>query len=76
MTFILILFIGTTVILNILGLETIARFSRFIIYIIVVGFFIVLVLGQQSYSIHHLFPILGYGIGKTILHGLIRSSVC
>lgn len=75
MTLILILFIGTVVILNILGLETIARLSKLSIYAMATGFFIVLILGTQNYSIHRLFPILGYGIGKTIYHGVIRSSV-
>lgn len=75
MEFILILFIGTVAILNILGLETIARLSKLTIYIMITGYFIVLILGQQNYSIHRLFPILGYGIGNTVYHGVIRSSV-
>ena len=74
-TFVLILFIGAVVVLNTLGLETLARFSKLTAYTMAVGFFIVLALGQQNYSIHRLFPILGYGLGKTILHGVIRSSV-
>lgn len=72
---VLILFIGTVVILNILGLETITRLSKLSIYIMVAGYFIVLILGTQNYNIHRLFPILGYGIGKTLYHGVIRSSV-
>lgn len=74
-TFILILFIVTVIILNILGLETIARFSKLIAYTMVAGFFIVIILGQQNYSVHRLFPILGYGIGKTIYNGVVRSSI-
>lgn len=74
-TFILILFIGTVAVLNILGLETIARFSKLISYILIFGFFVVIILGQQNYSIHRLFPILGYGLKKTLYNGVIRSSV-
>ncbi|MDF2675356.1 MAG: spore gernimation protein [Clostridiales bacterium] len=75
LTLILFLFIGTVMLLNILGLETIARLSKLTIYGMMVGFFIVLILGTQNYSIHHFFPILGYGIEKTLYHGIIRSSV-
>jgi len=73
-TFILIIFIGAVVIQNFLGLEVMARFSKLIFYAMLFGFFIVLILGQQNYSIHRLFPILGYGLDKTIYHGIIRSS--
>lgn len=75
MSFILILFIGTVTILNILGLETIARLSKLIAYAMVTGFFIVIVLGQQNYNFHYIYPIFGYGIGKTVFHGVIRNSV-
>lgn len=74
-TTILTLFIGTVAILSILGLETIARLSKLFAFAMMAGFFIVLVLGQQNYSFHRLFPIFGYGIEKTIFHGIIRSSV-
>lgn len=74
-TFILILFIGTVAILNILGLETIARLSKLIAYAMMAGFLIVIALGQQNYNFHYIFPIFGYGIGKAIFHGVIRSSV-
>lgn len=73
-TFILILFMGAVVVQNILGLEVIARFSKLMVYAMLLGFFIVLILGQQNYSIHRLFPILGYGLDKTLYHGIIRSS--
>lgn len=72
--FILFLFIGTVAILNILGLETIARLSKLFIFVMLMGFIIVLILGQQNYRIHHLFPILGNGIDKTLYHGVLRSS--
>lgn len=74
-SFILILFIGTVVILSILGLETIARLSKLTAYVMAVGFFVVIALGWQNYSLHRLFPILGYGIGSTVSHGIIRNSV-
>jgi spore germination protein (amino acid permease) len=73
--FIMILFLGAVVTLNLLGLETMARVSKLVAYTMVAGFFIVIALGQQNYSTHRLFPILGYGIGNTVYHGVIRSSV-
>jgi spore germination protein (amino acid permease) len=75
MTFILILFIGAVATLNILGLETIARLSKLIAYATMTGFLIVIILGQQNYNFNYIFPLLGNGMGKTILHGVIRSSV-
>lgn len=75
MTFIFILFIGTVAILNILGLETIARLSKLIAYAMLAGFLIVIALGWQNYNFHYIYPIFGYGIGKTLLHGVVRSSV-
>jgi spore germination protein KB len=74
-TLIIFLFIGTIAVLNLLGLEVIARFSKLFAYTIVTGFIIVLILGQQNYSIHRVLPILGYGIDRTVYHGIIRSSV-
>lgn len=75
MPIVLIIFIIVAAILNILGLETIARLSKLTAYIMVVGFLIVIILGQQNYDTNRLFPILGYGIGKTLYHGVVRSSV-
>jgi len=75
LTYILILFVGTVAILNILGLETLVRLSKLTGYAMAVGFFIVIILGQQNYSLYRLFPFLGYGIGRTLYHGIIRSSV-
>ncbi|MGE5678928.1 MAG: GerAB/ArcD/ProY family transporter [Pseudomonadota bacterium] len=75
LTYILILFLGTVALLNLLGLETLARLSKLTGYTMVAGFIIVILLGQQNYSFYRLFPILGYGIGKTLYNGIIRSSV-
>lgn len=73
--FILALFIGAVAILNILGLETIARLSKLFAYVILAGFVITLVLAQKNYSFHRIFPIFGYGIDRTLYNGIIRSSV-
>lgn len=63
------------VIISLLGLESLARFSRLSALILLTGFTAVILLGIQNYSIHHIFPILGYGLKNTIYHGLLRSSV-
>ncbi len=72
--FIMLLFIGTAAILNTLGLETMARLSKLIIFPMIVGFLIIIALGQQNYNINRIFPILGYGIGQTVSNGIIRNS--
>lgn len=61
-------------ILSWLGLETIARVNKLFVYIMLVGFLMVLVLAAKNYEINNLFPILGYGLDKTVLNGIIRSS--
>lgn len=58
-----------------LGLESIARFSKLVVYFMLAGFIIVLALGIQNYHINNIYPILGYGLDKTILMGIERSSV-
>jgi len=74
LSFILGIFITGVVIVCLLGLETIARFSKLIAYVMLFGFFVVVILGWQNYDFHRLFPIFGYGIGKTVYHGVMRSS--
>ncbi|OPZ83440.1 MAG: Spore germination protein [Firmicutes bacterium ADurb.Bin419] len=58
-----------------LGLESIARISKFIAYIFLVGYVAVLLLARNEYDFSNLFPIWGYGIGTTIKEGITRSSV-
>lgn len=72
--FIISFFVATIVILSFLGLEGIARYSRLISYILVIGFILVIILSSQHYETRRLFPILGNGLGTTIKTGLIRSS--
>jgi spore germination protein KB len=74
MPLILVLFLISVVILNMLGIETLARLSKLTSYGMVAGFFIVIMLAWQNYNVNNLFPIFGYGIKETLYHGLIRSS--
>lgn len=62
------------VIFSFLGLEAVARFSRLIAYILLIGYLSVLILSAQNYNIGRLFPVFGYGLKTTVLHGLSRSS--
>lgn len=57
-----------------LGLETLARVSKLSAYVLLIFFLMLLLLAIQNYRLTNLFPILGYGVDKTILHGLRRSS--
>jgi len=67
-------FIIGVILLGILGLETQARFSRLVAPILLVAFVAGLILASQNYELHRLTPILGYGIKRTIHHGLTGSS--
>jgi spore germination protein (amino acid permease) len=73
-SFIMVIFLIGVVSMSFMGLETIARFAKFIIYILAAGYIIVLVLSFKNYVPSHLFPILGNGLDKTIINGLLRSS--
>lgn len=64
----------TAVILSFLGLETIARYSKFVGYALLFGFVLVMILSIQNYEFFRIFPLLGHGLGTTVYNGLIRSS--
>lgn len=57
-----------------LGLESIARVSRLFAGILLSGLALLMVLSVKNYKFYRLFPILGYGFGKTLINGLLRSS--
>ncbi|NJD01164.1 MAG: spore gernimation protein [Ruminiclostridium sp.] len=57
-----------------LGLETIARAAKLVAYFLLFGYLILLILSAQNFRLPYLFPILGYGVGKTLMEGLTRSS--
>lgn len=73
-SFIMTLFAISIAALSFMGLETIARFSKFIIYILGLGYILVVLLSAQNFTPRQLYPILGYGLDKTIITGLTRSS--
>ena len=62
-------------VLSFMGLETIARYSKFIIYILSAGYILVILLSTQNFVPRQLYPVLGYGLDKTIITGLQRCSV-
>lgn len=69
------IFIVCVLIMSWLGLESIARFSKLVVYFMLAGFILVLALGVQNYNINNLYPILGQGLDKTITTGIARCSV-
>lgn len=69
------IFTAAVLMLTIFGIETIARVAKLNAYTVLIGFFLILILGWQSYKIYHLYPILGYGLDKTLFYGFSRSSV-
>ncbi|KPU44801.1 spore germination protein [Oxobacter pfennigii] len=58
-----------------LGLESIARFSKLSAYTSIIGFLTLLILTSQNFKYHYIFPVLGYGLSKTVSIGIERSSV-
>lgn len=74
-SFIIIVFLICVVVLSFQGLETMARFAKFMIYILGAGIVLVIVLSITNFEISNVFPILGYGLDKTIKVGLLRSSI-
>ncbi|MGI6086186.1 MAG: GerAB/ArcD/ProY family transporter [Acetivibrionales bacterium] len=73
-SFITASFVIVIVVLAYMGLETIARFAKFIIYVLGAGYVLVILLSSQNYMPRNLFPLLGYGLDKTIINGLLRCS--
>ena len=69
---------GTIIIILIvaafLGLETIARTAKLAAFFALFGYLALLILSSQYFKLSNLFPVFGYGIGKTILEGFTRSS--
>lgn len=70
--------VGTLLIMTVgacfLGLESIARFSKLTGYFLLAGFLSVCLLAWNNYDFRNLFPLFGYGLDKTIIYGLSRSS--
>lgn len=57
-----------------LGLETIARTAKLAAYFALFGLLLLFILSSNYFQIAHIMPILGYGIGKTVTTGILRSS--
>lgn len=73
-SFIMIIFSLCVVVLSFKGLEVIARFSRFIVYVLGAGFLSVILMSFPNFRQYRLFPLFGYGLGKTVITGMVRSS--
>lgn len=66
--------VATMIVMCWWGLEAIARYAKLVIYIMLVGFAGILILSIQNYQWHRLYPIWGYGLDRTVISGLARSS--
>ncbi|NLU52959.1 MAG: endospore germination permease [Clostridiaceae bacterium] len=73
-SFIMIIFCACIVALCATGLETIARFAKFIVYIVIGGYILVILLSIPNFRLYRLFPLFGYGLDKTLITGFLRSS--
>lgn len=56
------------------GLEGISRLSRISFFPVIGGLLVILILASTQYHTDLLKPYLGYGIDKTVLTGILRSS--
>lgn len=69
------IYIACVFVMCTLGLESIARFSKLTIFLMLSGFVIIIALGTQNYHMNNLFPIFGKGPDKILVNGIARSSV-
>ena len=58
-----------------LGLESIARIAKLASFFLLTGFVLLLILAVKEYQLDNIFPILGYGLGKSVVIGAQRSAV-
>ncbi|SHI76712.1 GerAB/ArcD/ProY family transporter [Lutispora thermophila] len=72
--FIVGMFIIAMVTVCFLGIEGLGRVAKFLSFILLFNFLIVMVLSYRTFQGYKLFPILGYGLGNTVRHGIMRSS--
>jgi spore germination protein KB len=72
--FIIYLFIAVLIVLCYLELETIARFSKLLAYVLLAGFIFIIILGIKNYDINNVFPFWGHGFHQTFINGIKRSS--
>jgi spore germination protein KB len=72
--FIVYMFIAALIVLCYLGLETIARFSKLLAYVLLFGFILIIILGIKDYDINNVFPFWGHGFHQTLINGIKRSS--
>jgi len=56
------------------GLESLARISKILILSFIAGLLAIFLLGIQHYNVNNLFPLMGYGLNKTVLQGISRCS--
>lgn len=57
-----------------LGLEAIGRTAKLFAYVALFGYILVVFLSSEHFNVAFLFPILGYGLDRTVTTGLMRSS--
>lgn len=69
------LFVLCILVLSLLGLESIARLAKLLIYFMIISFVLAVLMGIPNYDINNLFPILGKGIEKIAPVGVFGSSV-
>ncbi|NLL35573.1 MAG: endospore germination permease [Clostridiales bacterium] len=72
--FIISAFVISMVIISFFGLEGLVRTAKIFSFFIVAGFLTLLFLASGDYNTSNIFPILGFGIQKTLVYAVLRSS--
>jgi len=72
--FIIYMLIAVLIVLCYLGLETIARFSKLLAYVLLAGFILIIIFGIKNYDINNVFPFWGHGSHQTYINGIKQSS--
>ncbi len=73
-SFILLFILFSIGITAYLGLEALTRMAGLWSILLLIGYLSIFILAIPIYNTAYLFPIMGYGLKKTIINGLIRSS--
>lgn len=56
------------------GFESLTRIASFFSLLLIIMFFSIIFIPVYAFNIHRLFPILGYGLDKTIINGITYTS--
>ncbi len=72
--YIMVWFLLGVCVLVILGLEAISRIATLSSYGLLAGFVVIIALASKDYDVLRILPLMGHGLGKTLMQGALRCS--